>query len=119
MHDDEWHGGWLASLTDVGAKLTRLLNDVRSYEKEVEEGKVNSIGILMKNGMTKAGAVEQINAVYEHDMRHLLHQTLAANAAHRPFYQLVFDLCRTTAWFYQSNDFHAYQKALLEVTPCP
>ncbi len=103
-----------SEIINLGAEMTRLLNDIRSFDREQAEGKINSIHILMAEGMTKEAAVAYIHNDYTNTMRMLQAEALKKDAF-QPFCQLVFNLCRTTAWFYQANDFHDYQTELLAV----
>lgn len=93
-------------LLDLGGEVMRVLNDIGTYEKELAEGKQNSVGVIMQSrGLDEQRAMELL-------LRELVIPGMAKLQAHfdvpRAYRAAVFDLCRTAAWFYQDNDFHRY-----------
>ena len=99
-------------IVDTVSRLIRILNDIQTYARELEEGKINSIGILMHQGMSEANAVAHLHEYYRAGMNRLHRQWLDAVSL-KPIYRYAYDLCRTTAWFYSSNDFHDFDEQML------
>jgi hypothetical protein len=102
-------------LLTLSSDIIRLLNDVRSYEKELGEGKTNSIGIIMREyDLEHEAAVEYLmEELIEPKMKALHHLVLKPSAIPTNMKALAFDLCRTTAWFYKNNDFHKYTAQMM------
>lgn len=109
------HEPELISLLATSSDVIRVLNDIRSYEKECAEGKSNAVGILMhERGI--ASAQRAVESLLEHfiapRMSRLERFARTPGVVPRAQAQVAFDLCRTTAWFYQNNDFKSYSELL-------
>ncbi|MEV1176573.1 terpene synthase family protein [Nonomuraea sp. NPDC049784] len=61
---DAEHWGSTARITGLGAACMRLVNDVRTFEREKSEGKPSSVLILECQGMTTEAAVQRVFAHY-------------------------------------------------------
>ncbi|MEQ4722732.1 terpene synthase family protein [Nonomuraea sp. B19D2] len=61
---DAEHWGSIERVTSLGAACMRLANDIRTFERERNEGKPSSVLILERAGMTTEAAVERVFAHY-------------------------------------------------------
>lgn len=94
----------------LSSDIIRLLNDIRSYEKELKEGKMNSVGIIMhQENLSYADAVALLmETAIQPQLEILYALSLKPSLVPTNMKAIAFNLCRTTAWFYRNNDFHQY-----------
>ncbi|KAF8747155.1 hypothetical protein HU200_013289 [Digitaria exilis] len=86
----------------------RLLNDVQTYEREYEEGKVNSVSLLvLQNGgsMSIQEARREIQKPIDTCRRDLLSLVLRKEGAvPRPCKELFWKMCKVCYFFYSRGD---------------
>ncbi|KAL6646143.1 hypothetical protein ACP70R_017751 [Stipagrostis hirtigluma subsp. patula] len=89
----------------------RLLNDMRTYEKERRQGKLNSVMLhaLSYGGGGSTGAVEaakqQLSRAMEASRKELLRLVVTEpSAVPRPCKELFWNMCRVMQLFYREKD---------------
>jgi hypothetical protein len=105
---DAGHWDSIARVTSLGAACMRLVNDIRTFERERSEGKPSSVLILERAGLPTEAAVERVFAHYAE-----LHAAfLAALAAlPEPLAGIAEGQRRNVAFnggWYMARDTHAY-----------
>lgn len=90
--------------------ITRLLNDIRSYQKEVQiEEQQNSITILIEGGMSYSGAVRRIDDIIDKELYLLEKKSEDLSGRDHYWSKLAYSLCVITREFYTHSDFHEYK----------
>ncbi|KAL6651357.1 hypothetical protein ACP70R_010282 [Stipagrostis hirtigluma subsp. patula] len=86
----------------------RLLNDVRSYEREGSQGKLNSVSLLVLHSggsMSTEEAVRQIQKPIDTFRRDLLGLVLRkGGGVPRPCKELFWKMCKVCHFFYSQTD---------------
>ncbi|MFC4014490.1 terpene synthase family protein [Nonomuraea purpurea] len=105
---DAAHWRVIGPVTDLGAACLRLANDVRTFQREKDEGKPNSVLILERAGMSTQAAVERVSA-HIADLNAAFAQALAVLPAELAW---AADGQRRSVAFnggwYMARDTHAY-----------
>ncbi len=109
------HLGRLLTLGDQASICIRLANDLRSYERESAEGKLNSIGLrqrelMQRDGVDAQKALEQARAAVKERMSRALETFLVPGAGEstgvRHLERLCNDLVAFACNFYSHHDYH-------------
>ncbi|MEU6780088.1 hypothetical protein ABZ912_12850 [Nonomuraea angiospora] len=105
---DAGHWDSIARVTSLGAACMRLVNDIRTFERERSEGKPSSVLILERAGLPTKAAVERVFAHYAE-----LHAAFLAALASlpEPLAGIAEGQRRNVAFnggWYMARDTHAY-----------
>uniref|UniRef100_A0ACD5UE39 Uncharacterized protein n=1 Tax=Avena sativa TaxID=4498 RepID=A0ACD5UE39_AVESA len=86
----------------------RLLNDVQTYEREYNEGKINSVSLLVPQSggsLTIAEARRELQKPIDTCKRDLLRLILKEDSVvPRPCKELFWNMCKTCYFFYSKGD---------------
>ena len=106
----------LEQMAGSAALVIRMANDLQSYEREMTEGKINSITIRQRDeqarGTSAAASLSYARAAAQHDIGEALQrlaelQRLRCTATGRPE-QAIADLARFVSDFYVNHDYHTF-----------
>ena len=110
------HLDHLREMEEIASTCIRLANDLQSYQKEIKEGKINSIVILSRQlrerGVSEQAAYEQAEARVRADIASGLDRlTLLRNASvtdtGRPE-AAIDNIARFVCDFYTHHDYHTF-----------
>lgn len=87
----------------------RLLNDIRGFERESKEGKLNAVSLYMihgKGSITEEEAVEELKSIIESSRRELLRLVLQEkdSMVPRACKDLFWKMCKVVHLFYMKDD---------------
>jgi hypothetical protein len=94
----------LNTIFNSSARFLRLSNDIRSYERELEEGKINSIGILINQGETLESAKKKVREIADAEYNSIARLYLV-NPHLSPFIMNVLRYIDFTDKLYNCTDF--------------
>lgn len=111
MYQKKYH-----SILLLAGRITRLLNDARSFEKELNgEGQENSISLIMRlRGVDFNSAKKKVEDIVSNDIRSLKKKCVNLNGVDRSVCQLAHSLCMITRDFYTHSDFHQYEEKKIQ-----
>ncbi len=94
----------------MASDIARIFNDIRSYDRERDEGKINSVDIVMQyQGLNYEQAVKWLQTFARFRMRDMLKFCQEDNSLSHEIKTLLLNVCRVTAWMYKQADFHEHK----------
>jgi hypothetical protein len=93
----------------------RLVNDLRSYEREAAQGKVNSVLLLAAGGGDIDDAKREVRRAIEASRRELLRLVVGedGSAVPRPCKMLYWNMSKVVHLFYMEGDGYASPKEMM------
>jgi hypothetical protein len=110
------HLDHLRAMEEIASTCIRLANDLQSYQKEIDEGKINALVILSRelraNGVPEEAAYQQAEARVRADIRAGLDKLGALRSASvtrsgRPE-AAIDNIARFVCDFYTHHDYHTF-----------
>lgn len=94
-------------LLGLASDVTRALNDIRSFERERDEGKLNAVDSVMAHlNLDYDQATHWLRVFANSKMRDILQFNMDDEVLSPDIKTLMFNVCRVTAWIYKASDFH-------------
>ncbi len=121
------HVPWLQSMERLACTCIRLANDLRSYQKEVQEGKINAPVILtqqlLQTGLSPDEAYRRaeasVRAHIQRDLRVLARYRAAPRTATHQPEAAIDDIARFVCDFYTDHDYHTVNLNMRASTAAP
>jgi hypothetical protein len=110
LHHEELRGytGFITLILEKAGEIVRLINDVATYDRELDEGKMNSVGIYMSAGIKYHHAVITLNHAIALKTREF-ESYMGKSETLNKYVTFLLIVIAELREFYNHHDFHTFK----------